>query len=275
MRIPKIIHQIWFQGEDKIPEHMLVYHRSWKEKCPDYILKVWGETEIKELMETVPEWIGDTYNSYDKMIQKIDFAKYAILYVHGGIYIDMDVKCLKSLNHTPGLQTKKAIFSIMPYNTCQKLLLMTLGMSFNRDIINNGIIFCEPKSDIMLDTMKEAVKNKDNIFKGISNMLYVFASTGPVCLTKAVYRYNGDDIQFLDNTYFEACDIDSVRNGCTPPGHAIGLHVYEGSWVTGNENILVKTYFFIQTNFHLLLIFFILFFVFKKYVYTEYIHISK
>lgn len=267
MHIPKHIHQIWFQGEEKIPKHLLEYHNSWKTTCNDYRITVWDEKSIKELLNNVPAWIQDTYNSYEKMIQKIDFAKYVILYYHGGIYIDMDVKCLKSLNDTPGIATSKVIFSKMPYNTCQKLLFVLLGQDFKDDILNNGIIFAEPRNDILLQTLKEACKNKHSVFKHVNNMLHVFLTTGPVCLTNAYAKQkNRQGVTILDNTYFEACDINDVHKECKLPVNAIGLHVYEGSWVSESENIAVNTYFYMYENMNVILILMILIFFAIKYV---------
>ena len=43
---------------------------------------------IKRLLkDNYPKYLK-TYNAFPLMIQKIDFAKYVILYHYGGIYID-------------------------------------------------------------------------------------------------------------------------------------------------------------------------------------------
>ena len=57
------------------------------------------------------------------MIQKIDFAKYAILYTYGGIYMDMDVECFKSLNNTPGLNESDLIVTNMTFVFFHQLML--------------------------------------------------------------------------------------------------------------------------------------------------------
>lgn len=68
----------------------------------------------------------------------------------------------------------------------------------------------------------------------------------------------------LDNTHFEACDIDSVNNGCIPPSYAVGLHIYEGSWHNGMEKIISKLFFFCKRNFMILIILIILLYIVKK-----------
>jgi mannosyltransferase OCH1-like enzyme len=270
MIIPKIIHQIWFQGYDNLPEHLQAYHLSWKNKHPDYRIIVWDEHSIYDLIHnTKNEIIINLYFSYGKMIQKIDFAKYVILYIFGGIYIDMDVNCLNSLDNILLNNSYECILSKMPYNTVQRYLLTCIGYSLSDDLINNGIMMTIPKHELFLFIIQEAIEQKNHYIQHISSMMYIFISTGPLCLSNAYKKYKNNidninntynidtKIHILDNTYFEACDIHNVKKDCIPPKHAIGSHIYEGSWVTGSENILVKLYFFLY-NYFLFILFIIL-----------------
>ena len=222
---------------------------------------------IEDLINKSEKWIHDLYYSYNKMIQKIDFAKYLILYVYGGIYIDMDVKCLKSLSTLPDMHKYTGIFSSMSTNTAQRILLILINHPFGEDIVNNGIIFIARRHPIMLETMKQAYKKKDNIYKNISNFLHVFASTGPICLTNGIKHYKhayqkGDDILILDKSYFEDCEIGKLHT-CEPPPHAIGSHVYQGSWVSSGENVAVKLYYFLSENLVALVLLFMLIVILK------------
>lgn len=61
MKIPKTIHQIWFQGEDQIPPNLLEYHESWKTLNPDYKILVWDQTKIEKLINQQENWIKETY----------------------------------------------------------------------------------------------------------------------------------------------------------------------------------------------------------------------
>ena len=95
MNIPKIIHQIWFQGESEIPPHLNEYRRTWKELNPEFKMMFWDKERIEFLVNKT-EW-SDVYYSSPLMIQKIDIAKYIILLEYGGIYIDIDIKCIKPI----------------------------------------------------------------------------------------------------------------------------------------------------------------------------------
>jgi len=260
--IPKTIHQIWFQGEDNIPSHLYHYHTSWKKIHPTYKFILWDENKINILIQTINiPWIEKLYHNYDIMIQKIDLAKYIILYVYGGIYIDMDVKCLShldSLNTT--LQNLSwneldAIFSKSKKVHMQNIIMSFIGHDISEDIINNGIIMIRPRHPIMYEILKEAHKNNYSIYKHLSNTLYIFITTGPICVTKVLQKYkHNPHIKILHHTYFEACDIDEVHRNCKPPNYAIGLHVYENSWTTKNEKNITNLYFYIMQHPWLILI---------------------
>jgi mannosyltransferase OCH1-like enzyme len=252
MKIPKIIHQIWFQGEAAIPPHLLAYHNTWIELNPDYEILVWDQKKIENLVNQQESWIKDTYFFYQKMIQKIDFAKYVILYHYGGIYMDMDIKCLQSLNNTPTINESDIIVSYMHTVLIQKITLsFYVKKIITDDFINNGTIMCSPKSEFMWLTIKEAFNLKD-FTKLILPFMHVLATTGPFCFTIAYMKYKTTDnfqknkMHILDKSYFENCDIFMIKNkSCEIPDHAIGIHYYANSWTTPTEKKLVIFYGFL------------------------------
>ena len=262
--IPKIIHQIWFQGKENIPEHLKVFHQHWIEKNPTFEVKVWDETTIGEEVEAFSDKATqDMYHNYPYMIQKIDLAKYIILYRYGGIYMDMDIDCLQGISDE-FLDDNEVILSLLPYSFEQNLFFALIGHNVSEKIINNSVIMVNPKNDIMLYTIEEGKKNKDSPFYYFSKTLYVFSSIGPICLTFATKRYAKTHpeakVKQLDNSYFEGCTIVEVYNECKPPPHAIGLHLYESAWLSNMDNYLLQFYLFLAK--YLFYIFLILFVVF-------------
>jgi mannosyltransferase OCH1-like enzyme len=242
MKIPKTIHQIWFQGEEQIPPHLLEYHKTWVSLNPDYDVLIWDQEKLENLINKQEGWIKETYFSYEKMIQKIDFAKYMILYEYGGIYMDMDVKCLQSLNNTPNINDSEIILSYMSTILLQKIVFSFYVKKYVMDdYINNGTIMCVPKSELLLLALKEAHNLKD-FTKFILPSMHVLATTGPFCLSIAYLKCN-QKCHILDKSYFENCTIfDFNANTCQIPSHAIGLHYYENSWISNNEKFMVKIY---------------------------------
>lgn len=88
--IPKIIHYCWF-GRGPIPELGIKCIESWKRHMPDYEIKEWNEDNFDVNM------IPYTKEAYEakKFAFVSDFARFWIIYHHGGIYFDTDVEVLK------------------------------------------------------------------------------------------------------------------------------------------------------------------------------------
>ncbi len=252
--IPKTIHQIWFQGADKIKPNLVEYHNSWKTINPEYNVIVWDELKIDNLMQKQPDWIKSQYFSYSKMIQKIDYAKYVILYNYGGIYMDMDIKCVQPLNTLNELNKHSLILSKMPCHITQRLVGVMNGINYNTEIINNGTIMCSPKHDVLLHTLKEAIDKSS--YKNPVNAIEIFVTTGPFCLTRGLSNANPNPKTYivLDKTYFEACDIFELQEGCTHKPHSIGIHMFENAWISNTEKIFLKIYSFIMSNIWIIII---------------------
>ena len=90
-QIPKIIHQIWTQGCDNIPEKYHKYTQSWKSK-KDYQYICWSDTTIKELIEKYDKSLIPVYDYFTLPQQRSDFGRYLILYLYGGFYVDIDTE---------------------------------------------------------------------------------------------------------------------------------------------------------------------------------------
>lgn len=102
--IPKIIHFIWI-GPKPFPRESVENIRTWIAKHPDWTIKFWTDRDRplphKQMqMNRVQDLqfikLYDCYKKSDNYAEKSDLLRYEILYQEGGIYVDHDVKCLKS-----------------------------------------------------------------------------------------------------------------------------------------------------------------------------------
>lgn len=100
--IPRVIHQIWYQGEAQLPERYRRFRRTWEKHHPDWEFVFWDERKIRELIHTEYGWFGSYFDGYPMDIQRMDSARYFILNTCGGFYIDMDVECLKPIDELLG-----------------------------------------------------------------------------------------------------------------------------------------------------------------------------
>ncbi len=89
--IPKIIHYIWLGG-NPIPPAIQACIDSWKQKMPDFKLMLWDDEAIREIdMLFVKEAL-----SVKKWAFASDVIRLWALAKYGGIYVDTDVKVLRS-----------------------------------------------------------------------------------------------------------------------------------------------------------------------------------
>lgn len=94
LSIPKKIHYCWF-GEKELPDFLKECMESWNRYCPDYEVVRWDENtfDVKKYEYTRQA------AEYGKWGFVSDVARLDILYQYGGIYMDTDVKLLKTLDN--------------------------------------------------------------------------------------------------------------------------------------------------------------------------------
>lgn len=91
--IPKIIHYCWF-GENDLPLAASKCIDSWKKYCPDYTIKRWDESNFN-IDENI--FIKEAYQE-KKYAFVSDYARFKILQLEGGIYLDTDVELIRNLD---------------------------------------------------------------------------------------------------------------------------------------------------------------------------------
>lgn len=93
--IPKIIHYCWFNIDDKeYPELVKKCIESWKKYLPDYKIIEWNQNNFDI---NISLFAKEAYEK-KKYAFVADYIRLYVLYNYGGIYLDTDVKVLKSFN---------------------------------------------------------------------------------------------------------------------------------------------------------------------------------
>lgn len=122
--IPKVLHFIWV-GPKPFPRESIENIRTFIAHHSDWTLKFWTDRERplphpameKHLVQDFAfQKLGALYSQAANYGEKSDLLRLEILFQEGGVYVDHDVKCLKSLNSL-------GVFDFycgmeLPYKTC-------------------------------------------------------------------------------------------------------------------------------------------------------------
>jgi mannosyltransferase OCH1-like enzyme len=233
----KIVHQIWLQGIDNVPTKFNKNIKSIKDYNPNYKYIFWDEISIINLMKQNNDYLK-TYYKFIFMHQKIDFAKYVILYLFGGIYIDIDVECIKPLDQLTGkypnydtIMSHTSAYALESYIVC--------GSS---SCYNNGIFITIKGSEVMKVLIDTVIENPDCTYyptKHILQFSCVNDTTGPNFISKALKSHDfKGKLLVLKNEYLEPCR-DSI---CEITDNTYLVHRHELSWIEKDSNGLIGYY---------------------------------
>lgn len=92
--IPKTIHQI-HMGDSKLTSKEIEWQQTWKQHNPHWKHVMWTDAKIAKDLKITHQDIFDDCKSYS---EKSDVLRFEILYQYGGLYIDTDFECLKSID---------------------------------------------------------------------------------------------------------------------------------------------------------------------------------
>lgn len=208
-KIPKKIHYTWFSGEE-LPDNMKKCKESWKKYCPDYEIIEWNRNNYD--IEKIP-YMKQAIEQ-KKWGFAGDYARLDIMYEQGGIYLDLDVELVKSLD---------------------ELLVNDAYAGFESERhVNFGSGFgARPKFPLLKEMMKEYEKE---VFCKEDGSLNLTAS--PVYQTRVLNRYGLKEdgtfqcIEGMTIYPFEYLCAQSIFTGNVyQTENTFSIHRFAASWV--------------------------------------------
>jgi Glycosyltransferase sugar-binding region containing DXD motif len=98
--IPHVIHRVWL-GRSPMPEELVRYGETWRRHHPGWKLRLWRDRHVRKL---VPPEAAARARHYSELS---DLARFEVIRRFGGIYVDTDVECLRSIE--PLLEGERAV----------------------------------------------------------------------------------------------------------------------------------------------------------------------
>lgn len=245
---PRIIHQIWLQGEDHIPNKYSKMRRTWKKNHPHWQHMFWDDKSITRFLSMYYPAFLKTYNEYTLLHQKVDSARYFIVYHYGGFYVDMDTCSLKPLDDLlaryPGAEMLASGISINSFE--RSIMNVVFG---KETFVNNGIFGCIRKCRFWPGLLLDLIKKRRQS-KFLPDELKISYSTGPSIFSKQYSRFKNDPrIVVLPYYYFESCF--STDPYCRVDDRAYVYHAQSMTWQRDSIKQLQRGYFYVKHNPHL------------------------
>lgn len=230
-RTPRIIHQTW-KSKVNIPPKLQAFQQSVRSLHPNYEFRLYDDNDLRNIVqETVPQYL-EKYDSFGKNIERVDFARYAMLYKYGGIYLDMDISSLKPLDDFVNMN--KVVFGTEPKEH------MRLYPGYNY-MVCNAVMISPPGERVWMDIMKYIVNHYSFAESPVPN-------TGPIAVTKALKELNSDpsfDKERIVITkpcvFYPQLDNGKISSECDIK-ESYTIHHWENSWCWTTEKTLMVIY---------------------------------
>ena len=165
--IPLKIYTTWHSKE--LPEKMQENVNKLKEDNPEFEICIYDENDCKKFIEdNFPKEVALAYNTLIPHSYKSDLWRFCILYINGGIYLDIKNKCINNF--------KFNLFTDKEYFVNDGNFKHTDGKTYQS--IYTGLIISKKNNEILLKTICAIVNNVSNRIYG-PNAWY---PTGPCLL---------------------------------------------------------------------------------------------
>ena len=238
--IPKVIHYCWF-GRNPLPESAKKCIASWHKYLPDYEIKEWNEDNFD--VNIIPY----TQQAYEakKYAFVSDYARFWILYHHGGVYFDTDVEVIRPMDDIikkgPFMGREKGAYikatgdnSVEVKGDAGLGVAPGLGLGVNPGLglgVNPGLGLYKELLNLY-DSLK--FKNED----GTLNTKTIVSYTTEILLNHGLNE-NNDEPQEVAGVWVYPpdvfCPMDHTQaNKITITERTVSIHLYDCSWINHN-----------------------------------------
>lgn len=169
--IPKKIFQTWFTKD--LPRKMKECVDDLKRKHLDFEYLFFDDDECREFIQT--NFDEEILYAFDTLIPgafKADLWRYCVLYIHGGVYLDIKYNTCASFTLHPFLDKEYYVRD-----------LPTFGLNG----VYNAFMVCTPGNPMLLQAIHQVVENVKNRYYGRSPL----DVSGPEMLLK---YFTGEDV---------------------------------------------------------------------------------
>jgi mannosyltransferase OCH1-like enzyme len=222
---PRVLHQTW--RNDAIPPRFQRFVESWHTHNADWRRELWTDARLLAFVRAHHPDLRARYETYPHHIQRIDAARYLLLFTLGGVYVDLDFECRRPLD--PLLKGRSCVMGLEPD--------LHSRLHGEEQIIGNAFIAATPGHPFLAAVIEELHHYQPG---QMSRNDLVLNTTGPFMLQR-VYRRLGSpaDVTLLpsDQMYpLTLPEAELVLGGgiddvvASKIDRAFAVHYHAGTW---------------------------------------------
>jgi mannosyltransferase OCH1-like enzyme len=219
--IPKIIHQT-YKSRACIPERWARSPAEWKRHHPDWEYRFWSDADLRELICTHFSWFLAKYDSFPHFIQRVDAARYFILYKYGGVYSDLDIYPCRNIEKW--IMTGNSVVLVRSGNV--------------KHCLTNSLMASAPGADVWNRVFYEMYCTKPPWW-ALTKHFEVMTTTGPMMLDRVVSELSDKTIGLMPTSLFSdnSETIDRRRRK-----KRVMVHLRGNSWCSADSFVLGALY---------------------------------
>jgi mannosyltransferase OCH1-like enzyme len=213
--------QTW--KDENMPGIYKAYSDKVKFYNPNWNYMFFTDTDIvKFILEKMPQHYS-TFENFKQKIQQLDYFRYLVIYYYGGVYLDLDMNIIDSLDDLYNTNPEFCKFPIELTNITDTIITR---QNFTH-LIGNYAFYAPPKHPFI----KRIIDNIDNqritdndikIAQSENtdppSQVYVYCTTGPLLVTQS-YIDDSSNVNLLVPT--------PIKHNCFGD---YGMHLSHGNW---------------------------------------------
>jgi hypothetical protein len=193
--VPKILHLTW--KSELLPGLAVQWLKQWQRTNPDWEIWYWTDRRAKEFVSKYfPAYT--VFRRYKVAIERADAIRYFLLFHYGGVYADLDMEPLVSLN--PIIDKYTCFLSQEPDEHSQ--LLRPWFLNKFRYLACNALMACRKKHPYFKYVINNLARNRAKYRETLDR-------TGPSMLSKM-------HVEYVEKFTKDQCDDPLQRIGIMP-----------------------------------------------------------
>lgn len=184
---PKLLHQTW--KSSSLPTDFQISHQRCIAMNADFRHILWTDDMNRQFVKDNYPWFLRTYDAYNSNIKRADAIRYFYMYHFGGVYADLDVKCIRGFD---ALATLSSISDVV---------LGRKGSMASKQSIPNVILVSKPSSIFWLHVIQNMARRVN-----CGTPMY---DTGPELLYTTYIKRSTESVVLLPSDSFYPLDWET------------------------------------------------------------------